>query len=56
MVSGVRSSWETLAANRRSRVEAGLQPVEHRVEDVGQVFELVAGPGQAETLVQVLLR
>jgi hypothetical protein len=34
-------------------VEGGIQPGEQPVDGVGQVFQLVVGPGDGEALVQV---
>ena len=47
-MSGVRSSWEALATKWRW--------AEEPVDGVAEVFELVVGAGECETLVQVALR
>ena len=43
-VSGVRSSCEALATKRRWLVEGRLEAVEHVVEGLGQLAQLVVGP------------
>ena len=52
IASGVRSSCEALATNRRSGVERSLEPVEQLVDRVGQLSQLVVGAGEVQPLVQ----
>ena len=41
IASGVRSSWEALAANRLLLGDVRFEPGEHGVEGVGELAELV---------------
>ena len=49
---GVRSSCEAFAAKRRSSSIGALYPVEHRVEGVGEIGQLVAAAGQRDAVVE----
>lgn len=51
----MRSSWEALATKRRWGVERRFEAGEKPVDGVAEVFELVAGAGECESLVQVAL-
>ena len=42
IASGVRSSWEALAANRCCAATCCFEPGEHGVEAVGELAELVS--------------
>ena len=53
-VSGVRSSWEALAANWRWASKAACSRSEQAVDGVAEVFELVAGAGHGQPRMQVV--
>ena len=56
IASGVRSSCEALATKRRWLSKAPSRRAEHRVEDVGELAQLVARAPEPDALVQGALR
>ena len=56
IASGVRSSWEALAANRCCSATWDFELFEHRVERVGELAELVLGAFHADPVGQRSVR
>ncbi len=55
IASGVRSSWEALAANLCCSVDVCLEPGEEAVDRVCEILELVRGSLEREALVEIAL-